>query len=63
MRQLDVDLKGWAPLAEHALAAAGVGEGLRLPEAGVDEVVVEDPARLALAVDDIQTWAERAMSS
>lgn len=53
MRQLDVDLKGWAPLAEHALAAAGVGEGLRLPEAGVDKVVVKDPARLALAVGDV----------
>ena len=53
MRQIDVDLKGWTPLAEHDLAAAGVGEGLRLPEAGVDEVVVEDPARLALAASDV----------
>lgn len=53
MRQLDVDLKGWAPLAEHALAAAGESEGLRLPEAGVDEVVIEDPARLALAAGDV----------
>ena len=53
MRQLDVDLKGRTPLAEDGLAAAGESEGLRLPEAGVDEVVIEDPARLALAAGDV----------